>query len=169
MKAEKIWVLSFVVFGGLSLSGCGQYSQTIKLYSGPELPQDKVATFLIPYNNTELIVDGKFVEWHRLGPGPPYDETIIGTTNVRVNLMPGPHSIEWSMSKSNLSWTYHGSGTLETKPGAIYNIHFAYLPMKGQSRPYEGLYHLKVQDYATWVTDKKTGEVVIGEKPTWAK
>lgn len=172
MTPEKIWIAAFILLGVFVLSGCGQ---TVQFYSGPELPGDKIATFLIPDNQTELILDGKFVEWNRHGHLQE-EKVLFGVDDVYVKMLPGLHEIEWSLSRPNESWTYRGNGTLDTQSGRNYEIHFQYLPGRTELIYWEvdvyrekKLEKVEVKDYATWITDRKTGAVVVGNKPLWAK
>lgn len=154
-----MWLFSLAI-PALSL-GCVQH---IRLYSGPKLPDSKVArltgSHFQLYHMTTLYVDGR-----QLVPDPKGGW--VGSAKV----LPGPHRVEWSYKDPTATFTSHGGGVLDAKAGKTYCFCFAYLP---KNRTAAGLntYRVEVGDHATWIEEQKLwGErkVVVGTKPQWAK
>jgi len=158
ISKSKIWIWVFVLLPILFLLGCGP--NVIRLYPGPELPDDQVATLNTDdpiYVDLSIIkVDGELLEVNA-----PFGSV---TPNI-IKMLPCTHEIEWSAEQGGGNWIYQGTGTLNAKAGHIYDIYFGYLPA-------EPPFHVgrnPIRDWATWIQNRNTAEVVVGNKPLWAE
>jgi hypothetical protein len=137
------------------LSGC---TPTVRLYSGHELPSDEIVTLKANEQfNLTLKIDGKLVK----------NSSSEWFNGQIIQMLPGQHNIEWSWTNSSINFTFYGAGTLNTKAGDEYIIYFDY--GVGGVAGYElrsTIYHVTV--WATWIENKRTGQVVVGNKPFWA-
>jgi hypothetical protein len=163
MKLEKICILVFIFLGIFLFPGCGQM---VRLYSGPELPSDRVATLMVPRNAVQLKIDGKPVEWKRKTKWNS-TEVSLGANRIDIQMLPGSYKIEWSWTDYIINFKYYGSGTLDAEEGKKYEINFAYL---AESREQWDLHTvlIKVKDYATWIAQiNPPYKVVVGNRPEW--
>ena len=164
MRHKPRWAAASSLLSAVLLSAC---VQTVQLYPGARLPEDQVATLHITHNRMRVTVDGETVNWNR----SPMLETplllMFGADDVYIKLLPGLREIEWSLSQQGASFSYNGRGSTDMKQGHRYKIHWMYL--KGDPSPYTrpGYVTYHVPGCATWLTDTKTGEVLIGKEPSW--
>ncbi len=168
MNSHEKFLLTLAVC--VCLSGCA--NRTIKLYSGPELPKDQVATVVTTVGDIawqHLKIDGR--------PIPIIREVGPEFGSLRdITLMPGNHRIEWTRPGGN--WTHELIGNLNAKPGHIYDSYFCCL--EADAKETTKYYHYKlvfmqgvaktpISGVAAWMEDRSTGEVVLGNRPSWLK
>lgn len=194
-RFRNIFIISFIL-SSVVLSGC--CTQTIKHYSGPELPSNEVATLHIPHSSIKVELDGEPVGYYLHRP-----DTICGWyeaegegigADVYIKMLPRKHNIKWSWRFKardfDMNFTFTGEGTLDAKAGKTYLVQFAFNHGERETasprldydyidydvvvymRPYNTVEIVKVKDYAIWIEEIVPfgkNEVVVGNKPNWVK
>lgn len=131
-------------------------TQTINLNDKPKLPSDQMATLSFPLS-VRVKIDGKDVEFKRGG----------FVTGIQIKLPPDTYNIQWERSGTNYTFVYKGSGTLKVEPGQKYEIKFdiqlGYTSLVGTSISYKYT-KSEVLDYATWIENTNTKEILVGRK-----
>jgi tetratricopeptide (TPR) repeat protein len=138
------------------LFACGCTTQTIKFYDGRKLPDRQVATLAFPLS-VDLEIDGKDVVGNTGG---------LAVTR-QVKLLPDTYDIQWRRSGRDYTFVYEGRGVLTVETGERYEIKFdtqlGATRLTGTSVGYKH-FSSEVVDYATWIENTKTKEVLVGRK-----
>lgn len=138
----------------IPVSGC--LTQTINLNDKPKLPSGQMATLSFPLS-VRVKIDGKDVEFKRG----------VFATGKQIKLPPDTYNIQWERSGTNYTFVYKGSGTLKVEPGQKYEIKFdkqlGYTSLAGTSVSYKYTKSV-VLDYATWIENTNTKEILVGRK-----
>jgi hypothetical protein len=161
MNEKEYWILVLSLVSILNSIGCSpgwEYGYPlVKAYAEPASPNQQFATLIIPScREIRLQVDGRIIEW---------DDKF---RNVKVELLAGSHTINWTRKGNMRTWIDSGNGTLNAKSNAVYLMKFDYLlDVDGSRFLVEGWRSVKA--HTTWIENIKTGEVVIGRSPFWTK
>jgi hypothetical protein len=143
MKVSAIWVMG-VCSIGLLISGCFEHA-LVQGYIGPEIDAQQLATIEIN-GNCYLEVDGAAVELPKLG-----------LNDVHVKIKPGIRDIGWTLDPFFWSFNFEAGGTFKVQAGRTYKVRLKWLEKS----------LTEAADYATWLEDAETKEVIIGRKPDW--
>jgi hypothetical protein len=143
MKMSTIFVTGICSLNVL-LSGCFDHA-LVKGYDGPDIEARRLATIEIN-GNCYLEVDGAAIELPKLG-----------LNDVHVQIKPGIRDVGWTLDPFFWGFDFSMGGTFKAEAGRIYKVQMRWLEKSWT----------EAADYATWLADAETKEVVIGRKPDW--
>ncbi|MGB2998998.1 MAG: hypothetical protein WBC59_10245 [Phycisphaerae bacterium] len=151
MRQRRVAHLGLWLLVTLIVSGCGgslwQKRQVVEFYTGPRLPDDKVAT-LHCHGRFHLKIDGKILE----AKSGEYLQS-----NLSVRMLPGTHEIEWATPFPVKEYFSTGGGSFDAKAGKTYHLH------SRSSSPDMGG-GLAIYKLPCWIEEAETGEVLVGQR-----
>ena len=144
MKVSVTFIMGVCSLSVL-LGGCFE-NTLVKSYIGPDVAVQELATIEIN-GNCYLEVDGADIKLPKLG-----------LSDVHVQVRPGIRDIGWTLDPFFWDFNFGTGGTFKAEAGRTYKVRLKWLEKSLGT----------AKDYATWLEDVETKEVMIGRKPDWA-